>query len=168
MRQVRTHCARLCLVVAALAGSGAGHAHAGTATGQFTTQIIIQADCKVQSTSNMSFGTRGVLDTSWDATSTINVQCTDTTPYKILLDPGTGVGATVNDRLMSQGGATVVYRLYRDAGHSLIWGQTSGVDTAPGTGNGMQQVHTVYGRVHAQPTPAPATYSDTITVTVEF
>jgi spore coat protein U-like protein len=37
-----------------------------------------------------------------------------------------------------------------------------------GTGIGSSQNYTVYGRVQAQTTPAPGTYTDTITVTVTY
>jgi spore coat protein U-like protein len=49
-----------------------------------------------------------------------------------------------------------------------VWGITIGTDTVSATGNGAAQTHTVYGRVPAQTTPAPATYSDTVTVTVTY
>ncbi|WP_409528142.1 spore coat protein U domain-containing protein [Rhizobium sp.] len=37
-----------------------------------------------------------------------------------------------------------------------------------GTGTGSPQTLTVYGRVPAQNTPAPGTYSDTVVVTVSY
>ena len=39
---------------------------------------------------------------------------------------------------------------------------------ATGSGSGNQQVITVYGQVPAQSTPAPGSYSDTITATISF
>jgi spore coat protein U-like protein len=36
------------------------------------------------------------------------------------------------------------------------------------TGNGADQTFTIYGRVPAQTTPAPGTYTDTVTVTVTY
>jgi spore coat protein U-like protein len=37
-----------------------------------------------------------------------------------------------------------------------------------GTGNGAGQTITIFGRVPAQTTPAPGTYTDTVTVTVTY
>lgn len=143
-------------------------AQSATATTTFTVQIILQASCIINSASTLNFGSTGVLSANVDATSTISVQCTNTTPYTISLNPGTGAGATVAARLMTFGGNTVTYSLYRDVGRTLVWGQTISTDTTAGTGNGSAQTYTVYGRVPVQITPAPATYTDTITVTVTY
>ena len=69
---------------------------------------------------------------------------------------------------MTSGGATINYSLYTDAGRTTVWGNTVGTDAVSATGNGASQSYTVYGRVPAQTTPAPATYTDTITVTVTY
>jgi spore coat protein U-like protein len=96
------------------------------------------------------------------------VQCTNTTPYNIGLDAGTGTGATVAVRKLSTGGVTVNYTLYSDSGRTTVWGNTVSTDTVAATGNGASQSYTVYGRVPAQTTPAPGTYTDTVTVTVTY
>ena len=96
------------------------------------------------------------------------MQCTNTTPYNIGLSAGTGSGSTVTTRKMTSGGATINYSLYSNAGRTTNWGDTVGVDTVSSTGNGASQGFTVYGRVTAQTTPAPSTYTDTITVTVTY
>jgi spore coat protein U-like protein len=69
---------------------------------------------------------------------------------------------------MAFGADTVTYGLYRDAGRTLPWGATVGVDTASGTGTGLAQNLTVYGRIPPQTTPQPASYSDTIIATVTY
>jgi spore coat protein U-like protein len=127
----------------------------------------INANCLV-SASNLNFGTVGALVSSIDATSSISVQCTKGTPYAVGLGIGTGPGATVANRLMTSGPAQVSYSLYTNSGHTTVWGNTVGTNTVSGTGNGSSQGLTVYGRVPAQTTPAPATYSDTIVVTVTY
>ena len=154
--------------VAWLMSQSVAVAQSATATTTFTVQITLQASCIINSAGTLNFGTAGVLSANVDATSTISVQCTNTTPYTISLNPGTGSGATVAARLMTFSSTTVTYSLYRDASRTLVWGQTIGTDTVAGTGNGSAQAYTVYGRVPAQTTPAPATYTDTITVTVTY
>src|SRR5262249_38974231 len=92
-----------------------GSSFSSTTTSTFTVQISITASCTINSASTLNFGTQGVLTTNVDQTSTVQVQCTDTTPYNIGLDAGTGSGATVATRKMTSGGATVNYSLYSDA-----------------------------------------------------
>ena len=145
-----------------------GAVYGATTTTTFTVQMIITASCTIVSASTLNFGSQGVLTANVDQTSTLQVQCTNTTPYNIGLNAGTGSGATVTTRKMTSGGATVNYSLYTDSGHTTVWGNTVGTDTVSATGNGASQSYTVFGRVPAQTTPAPATYTDTITVTVTY
>jgi len=145
-----------------------GGAYAATATSTFTVSATIVAECLINSATNMAFGSQGVLIANVDLTSTIVVQCTNTTTYDIGLDAGTGTGASVATRKMTGGGATINYRLYSDPGRSTVWGNTVSTDTVNATGNGAAQSYTVYGRIPAQTTPAPAAYSDTITITVTY
>ena len=84
------------------------------------------------------------------------------------LGVGGGTGATVATRKMTSGANAVNYSLYRDALRTQLWGQTIGTDTVAGTGSGANQTLTIYGRVPAQAVPPPGTYSDAVTITVEF
>lgn len=142
--------------------------HAATTTSTFTVQITIAGSCAITSTSTLDFGTQNVLTANVDTTSTVQVQCTNTTPYNIGFDAGTASGATVSTRKMTNGAATVSYALYSNAGRTVNWGNTVGTDTVSATGNGAAQSQTVYGRVPVQSTPAPAAYTDTITMTVTY
>jgi spore coat protein U-like protein len=141
---------------------------AASTTSTFAVQVAITATCTINSASTLNFGTQGVLATNVDQSSTIQVTCTNTTPYNIGLDVGTGSGATVAVRKLTSGGATVNYSLYSDTGRTTVWGNTVSTDTVAGTGNGSGQNYTVYGRIPAQTTPAPGNYADTITVTVTY
>jgi spore coat protein U-like protein len=142
--------------------------YAATATTTMTVQMTITATCLVNSASTLNFGTQGVLSANVDQTSTIQVTCTNTTPYNIGLNVGTGTGATVAARKLTSGANTVNYTLYSNSGRTTLWGNTVGTDTVAATGNGAAQSYTVYGRVPAQAAPAPGTYTDTITVTVTY
>jgi len=145
-----------------------GTSHAASTTSTFAVQVAITATCTINSASTLNFGTQGVLATNVDQTSTLQVTCTNTTPYNIGLDGGTGSGATVAVGKLTSGGATVNYTLYSDTGRTTVWGNTVSTDTVAGTGNGSGQSYTVYGRIPAQTTPAPGNYADTITVTVTY
>jgi len=146
----------------------AGASHAATATSTFSVQVVLTATCTVSSPSTLNFGTQGILSANVDQTTTVSVTCTNTTPYNVGLDAGTGSGATVATRKLTSGGNTVNYTLYSDTGRTTLWGNTVGTDTVAGTGNGAAQSLTVYGRIPTQSTPAPGTYTDTITVTVTY
>src|SRR3954467_647146 len=63
----------------------------------------------MNSASTLNFGTQGGPTLVPLQTSTIQVQCTNATPYNIGLNAGTGTGATVNTRKMSSGGGAVRY-----------------------------------------------------------
>jgi|SRR5579871_2460836 len=143
-------------------------ARAAQVTTQFTVQITVAASCAIVSAPTLDFGSQVIFSSNIDQTSDIQIQCTNTLPYTIGLDPGTGSGATVGSRLMTNGSNTISYSLYSDSSRTLVWGQTIGTDTVSATGNGSAQDFTVYGRVFAQPTPAAGTYADTITVTVTY
>jgi len=144
---------------------GAKFASAATATGSFNVRVTIATTCQVDSATDLDFGTAGVLGTDLDQVSTITVSCTNTTPYTIALDKGVN-GSSVTTRQM-KGGPTnelIDYSLYSNNGRTTNWGQTIGVDTVAGTGNGTGQAYPVYGRFPAQTTPAPGVYTDTITI----
>ncbi len=136
----------------------------------FDVSMRIIADCVI-SANGIDFGqTQGVLNQSVTGNSSINVTCTNTTPYNIGLNAGTGTGSSGTTRYLSGTGAntgTVRFNLYQAPG-SGQWGNTQGTDTVGGTGNGTQQTLTVYGEIPAQATPAPDAYKSTITATVYF
>lgn len=158
-------------IVLALCGCGFGGiaSAAGTATANFNVTLTVQANCLI-ATNPLNFGTQGVLGANVDAQTTVSVTCSNTTPYQVGLNAGTGTGATVANRLMtgSKTSATVAYQLYQDSARATVWGNTQGTDTVSGAGTGAAQTINVYGRVKPQATPAPDTYADTVTATVYF
>jgi spore coat protein U-like protein len=147
----------------------AGAANAATTTSTFQSRITLTATCIINSTATLDFGTTGVLSANVDQTTTVAVQCTNTTPYNVGLDAGSQ-GGTVATRLMKGGptNETIQYRMYSDSGRTTNWGNTVGTDTVAGTGNGSSQSLTIYGRVPVQTTPTPGNYTDTVTVTVTY
>ena len=159
----------LALAGAAMVGLASGGAGATTTTSSFSVTMTLTASCTIVSTATLSFGSQGVLTANVDVTSTLQVQCTNTTPYNIGLDKGAN-GTSVTARLLKGGPSneTIQYSIYRDSARTLNWGNTVGTDTTSATGNGASQSYTIYGRVPPQTTPTPGTYTDTITVTVTY
>jgi spore coat protein U-like protein len=142
----------------------------GSKTSTFDVTLKIVADCIIAA-NPLDFGqSQGVLSTAVTANSTLNVTCTNTTPYNVGLNAGTGTGSSTSARLMSGTGAntsTVAFNLKQTSG-GANWGNTQGTDTYSSTGTGTVQNLTVYGQVPAQATPQPDTYKSTITATVYF
>jgi len=142
----------------------------GSKNTTFDVTLTIIADCTIAA-SNLSFGgSQGVLATAVTANTSLNVTCTNTTPYNVGLSAGTGTGSSGTTRFMSGTGAnlgTVAFNLFQASGNT-VWGNTQGTDTKSGTGTGMAQSITVYGQIPVQTTPQPDSYKSTITATVYF
>ncbi|WP_232343216.1 spore coat U domain-containing protein [Burkholderia pseudomallei] len=134
----------------------------------FTASATVVNDCFINAT-NVAFGSTGVIQGALTATGTISAQCTNGDAFRIALNGGASGNVAARAMQRTGGGGAVNYQLYLDAAHSTIWGDgTAGTSTATGTGSGLSQSLTVYGQVPAQTTPAPGTYSDTITATITF
>jgi spore coat protein U-like protein len=141
-------------------------AMAATATTTFQVTATVAATCLISATT-LAFGSyTGALV---NASSSISVTCTNTTPYNVGLDAGTAAGATVTTRKMTgPASALLNYALYRDAAHAQNWGTTVGTDTVAGTGNGSAQTLTVFGQLPANQFVTPGAYTDTITATISY
>ena len=142
-------------------------------TGGFSASTSTSATATVLSSCNVNattvnFGSQGILSSNKDAQGTLTVQCSSTLPYTVSLDGGSSSATDPTLRKMTFSGSNVTYGLYQDAARSLPWGNTVGVNTTSGTGTGLSQAQTDYGRVAAQTTPKPGTYSDSIVVTVGY
>ncbi len=146
-----------------------GAAHAATTTSTFGVQLTVTAQCVINSTATLNFGSNGVINSNIDQTADLKIQCTNTTPYKIGLDAGTTVGGDTTTRLMTAGGSdTVQYQLFQNPGRTTNWGNNTASDTKNDNGSGAEQTHTIYGRVPVQSTGSPGNYTDTVTVTVTY
>ncbi|MGJ0516041.1 MAG: Csu type fimbrial protein [Methylomicrobium sp.] len=126
--------------------------------------------CSVNS-SGLSFGSFSPLtDNTADSTGTINVSCDALESYTIALSPG-GSG-TYSPRLMANGGNYLQYNLYRDAGHSQIWGNGTGGSYTVSDSILLlgSKNYTVYGRIplSTQRGAMVGNYSDSISVTVTY
>ncbi len=141
---------------------------AATDTTTFTVTATVVATCSVSAT-DLSFGNYDPVSVSdLDATNTVTVNCTDGTSYDIGLDAGTGGGATVATRKLTNAGNTLDYTLYQDAPRTTVWGNTVSTDTVNDTASSVAANHTVYGRIASRQNVPAALYSDTITVTVTY
>lgn len=143
-------------------------ANAAVTTTTFPVTATVGSACSVAA-ANLDFGTYNPLSPSpTSATTTITIQCTLLSAYTIGLNAGTGSGATVAVRKMTKVADTLNYSLYQDAAHSLVWGETIGIDTVAGVGTGLATPTTVYGLIPASQSVNTGAYADTITVSVNY
>jgi spore coat protein U-like protein len=146
----------------------AGAAHASTASTTFQVSATVNNACSV-SANALSFGTYNPLSgLGLTLSGGVNVTCTLGSAFEIGLNAGTATGATVTTRQMASGSNLLSYALYRDVAHTLNWGNTPNTDTLNGTGTGITVTYPVYGSLPASQSVPSGTYTDTITVTVNY
>lgn len=152
---------------------------AATATGTLPVTLTLTKSCEVLTPTAVNFGTvdgTTIASSGANATGTIRVQCSKTTAYYIGL---TSVNATTNatgiGSLKGTGANTdtVPYQLRQGSSTGLIWGNSATATTVgngvAGAGNGATQLITVYAHVAAlTAAPTPDTYSDSVTITVNY
>jgi spore coat protein U-like protein len=128
--------------------------------------------CTVTAT-GLAFGTYTPLQaTALVSTNTIAIKCTGVTGNNaIFIQLSTGLSGNYGTRTLMSGAATLSYNLYANAADTFIWGNGTGVsyevETFITTGVPTANL-TVYGAVASGQDPAPGTYSDNITVTVNY
>ena len=136
----------------------------------FTASANVVKSCQV-SADPLDFGTvDGIASsTNIDATTTIRVICSKPTAYNVLLIPSNNnTGGSSAMKGQATGNTdTVPYRLYSNAARSAPWGSLAANDVS-GTGTGLTQSLTVYGRVPGLPNVQPDNYKDTVTVNVTY
>jgi spore coat protein U-like protein len=166
---------RKILTTAAVAAvlMGANGTQAATTTTTFQVSATVLKACAVSATA-LAFGnyTPGLGDVT--NTSTINVNCTKTTPFTVALNGGTTAGGTVAQRLMANGANTLQYNLFTTGTWTTVFGDGSGTSvTQAGTGTGLASsvALTVFGQLKDNATnqaAVPGAYTDTIQVTVTY
>jgi len=142
-----------------------GSSHATSAP--FTVTATNATTCSVNA-STLNFGSTGVLRSALDAASSVTVTCTNAAPYTVALDGGLSGATNPAQRKMSQAAEQITYGLYQNSARTQPWGDSVGTNTSAGTGSGLAQTFTIYGRVPAQSTPSPGTYTDTVVVTLSY
>ena len=141
-------------------------AHAAQTTATFNVTATVATSCAV-SAADLAFGSYDPASaTDAVATSTISVTCSLLTPYSISLNNGTyASGAT---RRMGSGASRLTYEMYRDVGLTGLFGLASASLGISGVGIGSASPTVVYGKIPKNQNVAPGSYSDQITVTVDY
>jgi spore coat protein U-like protein len=172
IRQLESKMQKLSLLAAAALATVVASASAASnpATAQFQVLIKVQKACSViaGASSNIDFSTVDSSATNLSSSSSITVTCSKTTPYTVGLLPSnnntSGAGAMV---ATPSNGDSVPYQLRSVSAAGSNWGSTSG--TVPGTGNGLAQTIPVFATIPGTgANVTPASYSDTVTVSVTY
>lgn len=125
------------------------------------------AGCTVTS-NTLTFGNYNVFANSpLNSTGTIDVRCSPgNTNYTISLD--NGLYGTISNRKMrnSSSNDTLSYNLYISATYTTLWGD--GVGGGATVSGSKAEKFTVYGRIPPLQDVGIGSYSDSITVTVNF
>ncbi|MBO9880013.1 spore coat U domain-containing protein [Xanthomonas sp. D-109] len=134
----------------------------------FVASATAAPTCTIASIADLDFGTQsGLIDNALNYTTTLSMNCRARTAWQVSLDNGQNASGNVR-RMRSASGQYLTYELYRDAARTQRWGSTLNTDTLTGIGTGIAQSLTLHGRVPAQQTPAPGSYSDVVKVTVTY
>ena len=131
----------------------------------------LEGSCEVN-VEDLSFGKVSSLDSDVTAASSITVQCSRDTRYRVFADGG-AVSGNVNARAMAPvgGGADrIAYELRHTSAAEPIWGNGSGGTNALiGVGTGLPETTSILARVPGgQNTPPAGRYEDVVTITVEY
>lgn len=169
------------LAAAMLAAVGFGTtASANVATGTFTVSLTVNKTCSVttSSSSNITFTSVNAGTAPTSANGSFSVNCSNTTPFYVGLAPQNVTSTTGAGTMKGTGSnaSTIAYQLYQNSGLTTVWGNTATTTSAgngvSGTGTGMSSTkaisETVYAAVTGSTDVTPDTYSDTVTINVNF
>ena len=165
------------LVCASALVAASGTASAGSTSASFQVSATVTKNCTVAA-NPLAFGTYTPGGGAVKVSSTLNVNCTKTTPFTVALNAGTTTGDAFTQRLLQNQTAgdadTLQYNLYTSNTYATVWGDgtgSTGTVTGTGTGIATSVAETVYGQLvdsTANQNVSPGSYTDTITVTVSF
>lgn len=146
----------------------AGNVFSAETTTTMDVSLVITAGCGI-SASEMVFPEPTAV-APLHAIAQIDITCSNGTPFQIGLDAGAH-SADVAARQMQDAGSleTITYSIYQSGAHTVVWGNTQGVNTVASTGDGFVQQFSAYGQVPVPAVfPSAGTYTDTVNAFVYF
>ncbi|NGZ82866.1 Csu type fimbrial protein [Duganella aceris] len=148
--------------------TGLGDCTLGTSVAMpFQVRANVINDCNIN-VGSLVFPNSNLLNSAVSTTSSMSIQCSKNTAYKIAFSAG--ANGTMTARKMKNTGTaeTVSYQISNTLNGASLGDGTGGTVALSGTGDGTTYNQTVYGLVPSQATPSPGDYKDTITATVSF
>jgi spore coat protein U-like protein len=152
----------------------ASYADATTYGQSLNVTATVSTSC-ILTANPLAFGAYDPINTNattdLPGTATLSVNCTSGGTGTITISQGanaaTGSTDTTPLRRMASGTNYLSYSLYRDNGHTQVWGGPTGTGSGF-TGTGTASTVTVYGNVtHGQNVPT-GSYSDAVTASIAF
>jgi len=153
---------------------------AGTATNNLTVQTTVVANCTV-SAATLNFGNYDPLvthaATDLAASQALTIKCTKgTAATSIDLNNGGNFSGGTRRMAIGGGGSFLNYEIYKEAAHTNIWttGATNGVVPAASTSKDSALTFsggtalTVFGLVPQNQDVTTGSYSDTVSITINF
>ena len=128
------------------------------------------ANCSF-STTSIVFGTYNVFSSApVDSTGSVSYRCTGSTSG-VLITMTKGQSATFLPRQLGKGTERLAYNLFRDAARTTVWGDFTGgtsayIDLDPPKKEDLTV--TVFGRIPPGQDISAGSYTDSITVTMNF
>ncbi|WP_111640517.1 Csu type fimbrial protein [Marinimicrobium alkaliphilum] len=164
---------QLAIATALITAPAWANAQVGAETDSDTIAVSAAvANSCIISTNPLDFGNVDVtVAANVDQTTLIEVTCTNDATYHIGLNAG--INEDVGQRRMALDATNfLIYELYKDLGHTEVWGNDTGVETTlvAEIGTGSAQPHSVYGRIvtDTQNGLPAGSYTDTVTATVYY
>jgi spore coat protein U-like protein len=145
------------------------YSFSGSINTTFSVTANVLSTCNTVTATTLAFGDYDSLSGSdKDTTSTISVTCTSGTSFSIKLNGGDNGTISARNLKEDAGTDTLSYGLYTDSSRSTVWGDGVTGSDVTGTGTGSAVTETVYGRISGGQTKNTGSYTDTITVTVDY
>lgn len=142
-----------------LVASSAAQVTTDTATLNVTATVVNKA--RITSVTAIAFGDYDPTDSNpTDADGSVTVRATKALAYEIYV--------TGTREMSDTSGQTLDYELYSDSGRTTVWGDSSGDGLDFKSTSNAETTYTIYGRVSALQDVSAASFSDTVTVTVEY
>ena len=148
----------------------AGRAAVAVAMVLWAASDAAAAGCSI-STTSVSFGMYDVFDTAPnDSTGTITLNCNGGA-RDLTVEIDRGGAATFALRHMVNGASQLRYNLYLNAARTAIWGDGTGGTQPYDVGNPANNKDvtlTIFARIPAEQDVSSGSYSDSVTVTVNY
>ena len=133
--------------------------------------VATAGSCSFTSVSGVSFGSYDVFSGSpTDSTGQIVYNCNGGS-HAVTIDLSKGNSGNYAQRYMLRSAEQLNYNLYLDAARTQIWGDATGGTSHYGPTdppNATDVTVTIYGRIPAGADVSAGSYSDTITVTINY
>lgn len=148
--------------------------NSGNGTSVISLSLTVSPDCAINSP-NLDFGSAPLIEGFDPVTQTISIRCTKGSNYTVGISDG--LHASGSQRRLEAGGNYLSYEIYQGVSSQTRWGQSGSArrssgqaDIQPGNYDGLSWQGFTYRAeiLPDQPTPPPATYTDTLVVDVAF